>query len=167
MSSLSLGTRGKIMGFSRFIEAIPNVIQLFEQIEIWAKHVGTDNLDNLVITTPKVVDGAITPAKLSLGTQAASGTFTGDGVVDREINIGFRPKYVWFIRGDTSMVFEAVDFSGTGIAGRRDSTGAWTGSVALDNEWQGISPNGFRLGHAAGGGLSNTLTKVYTWYASK
>lgn len=169
MAGLKLGARGKIIGYTRFVEAVPNILQLFEQIENWATHIGSDNMEASAITTTRIANGAVTQAKVADGVGlTASGQYVGDGTVDRDIVVGFRPRHVRLFRLDTSMWFESIgDPINTYFAGRRDNTGAWTGSGVLDAEFQGISAAGFRLGHAAGGGLSNANTRNYSWFAEK
>lgn len=168
MGVLNLGVRAKITGFSRWSEVMPQVVQVFESIENWTKgRVGTDNFTDSSVTTAKIADGAVTPAKTSGGVaRADSGQYTGDGTANREVNLGFRPRYVWVIRHDTSMVFESVGSTSAAMAsGRRTSTGTWTGSGVADADWQGCSANGFLLGSGGTGGLSNASGQTYSWFA--
>lgn len=170
MGVLNLGARAKISGITRWNEVMPHMVQILESVENWTKgRVGSDNLTDGSITAAKVATGAITPTKTSGGvSQSTSGQYVGNGVANREISCGFRPRYVWVIRHDTSMVFESVGSDTTAIAsGRRTSAGAWTGNVVNDVEWQGCVADGFKLGSDAAGGLSNISTQTYSWFAVK
>lgn len=166
MSTLSLGTRARIAGFSRYIEAMPYLVQLFEAVEVWARHLGTDNLDNLAVTTPKIADGAVTTAKTAEGVaRITTGQYTGDGLANREINLGFRAKRVWVIDHTNSIIYESVGDALTAfMAGYRSSAGVWTGSDTTN--WQGVSTNGFKCGTGAANS-SNTSGRTYTYYAEK
>ena len=169
MATLSLAPRGKILGLTRFVDAVPRLIELLELIENWSSRIGSDNIVAGAIGTSELADASVTAAKVVDGIgRTASGQFTGDGVADREINVGFRPRFIWMIRQDTSMTFEGVGSASSALAaGRRTSAGVWTGSVVLDNDFQGPSANGILLGHAAGGGLSNAVGQTYSYFAEK
>lgn len=92
----------------------------------------------------------------------ASGQYTGDGTANREINVGFMPRYVLVLNHTDSITFEGLGSGAAAYAAWwRTSTGA-VGSGATD--WQGVSTNGFRTGTNAAS-LSNKSGVTYSWVA--
>lgn len=167
MSTLSLSPRSKILGVARFTEALPHIIQLFEYIENWSKQIGADNIQTSGVGTSEIADNAVTQAKAADGVgKVYAGIYTGDGTANREINIGGRAKFVFLFRGDNSMEFITLGDATTFIlAGYRNNVGNWTGTGVGDNDWQGSSTNGFKLGASGTGGLSNASGQSYGYFA--
>lgn len=133
---------------------------------------GDDNIEDGSILTADLADLSVTVAKLAGsipytktdGSIAgiARGRYTGDGTANREINIGWTPKYVKVIRLDDSKIFESID-DGTAVSSWwRDSAGALGTGLA---DWQGISVNGFKGGTGGTGGTSNASGINYGYVA--
>jgi hypothetical protein len=166
MSILSIGARGKITGYTHYADAVGFLVQMFEGIENWSKHVGADNIEAGAIGTTKLLDGSVTQAKVAEGVgRILSGTYTGDGTTaNRVINIGvtWTPKRVVVLRTDaTAITFETISSSGDTRAWYRAAAGTFGNSTT---HWQGAVATGFKLGSSATGD-SNAAGVTYSWYA--
>jgi len=127
-------------------------------------HITSDNLDADAIEAANIADGAVTQAKAADGVaKIFSGTFTGNGAADREIDVGYRLRYVKLLKHDDAKVFESIGTSLVDLATWiRDSAGTVTQDTA---EWAGVSANGFTSGSNADGGDSNLTGVTYSYIA--
>lgn len=137
--------------------------------QVLDKRLDAVNIADGSISTVLIADGAVTPAKIADGVgKIASGTYVGTGVANVIVSVGFIPRRVEVWKQSTAMTFHAI---GSGSAAysnfMRDSAGVLTTAAA---EFQGIDitgSGGFKLGAAAGGGLSNTLGVTFWWIAER
>lgn len=146
-------------------DQLPVLSRLFDLIENAINgRIEATNLADGAVTTTKLAAAAVTSAKVAEGVGlVASGQYTGSGTPDREIAVGFRPKYVQVLRHDTSVVFEALGgVSGAFAAFWRTSVGNLNSGAA---DWQGITANGFKVGSGAAGGLSDASGQTFSWIA--
>lgn len=165
MSALSLSPRSALLGFSRFTDALPNIIRLLEYVENWASGgVGSDNIADGAVTNTKLGPLAVTTDKTAEGVaKVATGEYVGDGTANREINLGFRAKVVKVLRFSNGQQFESQgDVATAHWAGYRASNGQWTGADTPN--WQGVSANGFMCGSSAGS-TSNINGETYAYQA--
>jgi len=146
-------------------EQIPKLRATLDDIEqIFDKRITDVNIADGAITNPLIASGAVDSTKIS-GTvgQCLSGTYTGDGTVNRIVTVGFTPRYVLVAKQSTSMMFHGLSDGTTRYTQWMvDNAGNLT---AGDSDWQGVITNGFKVGSGAAGGLSNTNTVVF-WYVA-
>jgi len=175
-----VGLHGLIEGQSKFIEAVPVLAWLFDVIESNLNKIDSSQLADYVagsvsvVTTSKINDGAVTAPKLaplSVTSAAVDSTvpkiavnqYTGTGAVDREINLGFRARFVVIVNHTTRQLF--IAWGGTGSAFARIQISNVGVIADGGTDFTGSSANGFQLGSAAGGGASNTNLVVYSYLA--
>lgn len=170
-----VGLHGYIENASKFAQAIPIFAMLFDQIERTLNgQLDATNLADGAVTTVKLGGAAVTEAKIAAGAvtkavvdstvaKIVTGQYTGDGTAGREINLGFRARYVRIIRYDNMTSFEAWGSTSSALARTQIDS---SGTVADGGtDFTGSSENGFQLGSAAGGGASNADTVLYTYLA--
>ncbi len=122
----------------------------------------TGDLADLAVTLAKIANSAVSYAKTN-GEIAgiARGRYTGDGTANREINLGWRPKYVMILKLDDSKIFESIDDGVAVSTWWRDSAGALNSGTT---NWQGVSANGF-TGGSNSASTSNTNAINYSYIA--
>jgi len=90
--------------------------------------------------------------------------YTGDGSANREIDLGFMPRFVLILNHTDGYTFESI---GTGDV----AMAAWwrTNAGALSSgagDWQGITANGFKCGSNSAN-LSNKNGVLYSYFAMR
>lgn len=170
-----VGLHGRVQAAARYVDAIPILEWLFDQIEntlngqvdsanIAAGGVGTTQLADSSVTTAKLGAQAVTSLNVdSTVAKIATGQYTGDGTVSREINIGLRARHVTILRHDNATRFEAWGSTSTAFARIQTTAAGVTSDGGTD--FAGTSAAGFTLGSAAGGGTSNAAGITYSYVA--
>src|SRR3990167_3583941 len=150
-----VGLHGYIEGAQKFLDSIPVFAMIFDQIESALNgHIDSTNLADGAVTTPKIAANAVTSAKVDATVaKIASGQYTVDGTTSREINLGFRARYVRILRHDDATRFEAWGSTVSALARVQTTSAGSTTDGGTD--FTGCSTNGFTLGSAGGGGTSN------------
>lgn len=166
-----IGIHGRVQAFSRYVDAVPVLEWLFDQIEntingqiestnIATSGVATANIADSAVTAAKLAPLSVTSAAIADGIgQVQSLQYTGDGTANRSIALTFQPRYVLILSHTDSITFEAIG-SGTSAyaAYWRTSTGALTSGTT---DFQGISGSAVLLGSGAAN-LSNKSTQTYS-----
>jgi hypothetical protein len=142
----------------RFAQARATLIQLFNEIENGFRQLDDSNISPGGISSVSLADGV---------GLSASGQYTGNGAVDRTIVLPWSPRYVHVVSHADLIDFFGIG-SGTGpfAAWHRTTAGAFTSDGTGNNDWQGVTTNGFLLGHI-GTGLSNKNTQLYSYFACR
>lgn len=170
-----VGLHGRIQSAATWLEAIPVLEWLLDQIEntlngqlddtnMTPKGITGASIADATITAAKLAAASVTPVVISGGiAQFATGLYTGDGTTaNRVIALTFTPSYVLVLRTDaTSITFESIASVGDTRSWMRSVTGAFTSDTT---NWQGITSLGFKLGSNAAG-TSNAAAVVYSYLA--
>lgn len=144
-------------------EQIPRLLKNLRDLEdLLNGRVTADNITANAITTPLILDAAVTPAKISGTPQTASDSYTGDGTANRIVSLGFTPRYVVVAKTDDGTIFEALGDGSAALTSWWRLAAGTQGSVTTD--WLGIVTNGFKSGSNAAS-LSNKNAVVYRYFA--
>lgn len=116
-------------------------------------HLGTENFPTGGLSTT-VLDRAVP--------YTASGQYTGDGTANREINVGFMPRFVLVLSHTNSYTYWSLGDGTQALAAWwLDGNGIPASGLT---DWQGVSANGFKCGSNTASG-SNISGYVYSYFA--
>lgn len=169
-----VGLHGLIENQAKFEDAVPVLAWIFDLIESNLNRIDSTQLADEAVTTSKIDDAAVTAPKLaplsvtsaavdSTVAKIASAQVTGDGTSNREVNIGYRARFVVMLNHTTRQLF--IAWGGTGSAFARIQVSSAGDITDGGSDFSGTSANGFTLGSAVGGGASNTSGVTYSYLA--